>query len=122
MTGSLSSILFTSPNGLAAHACLLADAAGDHQEGPIDEKARPETGAPEGDDPGQAQARLLHETLDVGERICRPLPGRPWEYLFYLDVLGDADEVEEALDELRAFAPVLRVLGAYPAAADHTDH
>jgi len=54
--------------------------------------------------------------LDLSKIESRPLPGRPWEYLFYLDVL-DAGQgtVGEAIEELRTFAFGVRSLGTYPA-------
>src|SRR6266446_4997847 len=51
---------------------------------------------------------------DRGTR--RPLRGSPFEYLFYLDLLGraEASPISEALAELRSQATSLRVLGTYP--------
>jgi prephenate dehydratase len=49
----------------------------------------------------------------------RPLRGRPWEYLFYLDLIGrvDSPNVKNALNHLRELADFLRVLGCYPKGA-----
>jgi prephenate dehydratase len=45
-----------------------------------------------------------------------PLHGRPWEYVFYVDVSGDpADQVQAAMAELRGLTKELRVLGWFPA-------
>jgi prephenate dehydratase len=46
----------------------------------------------------------------------RPLRGKPWEYLFYVDFLGriDDEKVKNALNHLRELADFLRVLGCYP--------
>lgn len=53
--------------------------------------------------------------LNLTKIESRPLPGRPWEYLFYLDVVDSGRELEAALEELRAFTFGIRVLGTYPA-------
>jgi prephenate dehydratase len=49
----------------------------------------------------------------------RPLRGRPWEYLFYLDFLGHPEEtsVRNAMSHLGEMTELLAVLGSYPEAA-----
>jgi len=46
----------------------------------------------------------------------RPLAGKPWKYLFYLDFHGSTSEkrIQRALEHLREYAVMLRVLGCYP--------
>jgi prephenate dehydratase len=48
----------------------------------------------------------------------RPLRGKPWEYLFYLDFIGHVEDPvsRNALNHLAELADMLRVAGCYPAA------
>jgi prephenate dehydratase len=57
--------------------------------------------------------------LNLAKIESRPLRGKPWEYLFYLDFLGrvDSPNAQNALNHLRELADFLRVLGCYPKGA-----
>jgi len=57
--------------------------------------------------------------LNLTKIESRPLRGKPWEYLFYVDFLGrvDTPNAQNALGHLRELADLLRVLGCYPKGA-----
>jgi len=61
---------------------------------------------------------LALRDLNLVKIESRPLRGKPWEYLFYLDLLGRREDeaVKNALAHLGEVADFLRVLGSYRAA------
>jgi prephenate dehydratase len=60
--------------------------------------------------------------IDVTKVESRPIPGRPWEYLFYLDVAAGTQELRaaRALMHLAEFAPSSKTLGSYPSVQSAT--
>jgi prephenate dehydratase len=56
--------------------------------------------------------------IDLSKLESRPLRGRPWEYFFYIDFVGNVkeDRCKKALAHLSEVANFLRVLGCYESA------
>lgn len=55
--------------------------------------------------------------ISLSKIESRPMRGRPWEYVFYVDFLrGDDEPAQNALHHLAEVADFVKVLGVYPAA------
>jgi len=64
-----------------------------------------------------ALERLARAGVNLTKIESRPVPGSPWEYVFYVDVRFDsAGEAEAALAALREHCRMVKVLGRYRAA------
>lgn len=63
----------------------------------------------------KAMACFALRELNLVKIESRPIPNKPWEYLFYVDILGRSDDpaVERALAQLQEIATFSRILGSY---------
>lgn len=77
-----------------------------------------------GDEASAKSGALLKMLMPLAERginlskiESRPSKKRPWDYYFFIDVKGHFDDpaMKQALAELKAFCPVVKWLGSYPA-------
>jgi len=57
------------------------------------------------------------QRINLSTIESRPLKGRAWEYVFFIDLAGHADEprMRKALNALKRRALFVKVLGSYPA-------
>ena len=63
----------------------------------------------------KAMACFALRDLNLTKIESRPLRGKPWEYLFYVDLIGSETDapVNNALENLREITEFFRVLGSY---------
>jgi chorismate mutase/prephenate dehydratase len=89
-------------------------------------------GRPSGDDKTSLLLTLPHEAgalhrvlkpfadnrVSISTIESRPLKGQPWEYIFFIDLVGHLQEprVARALAAIKGRSLFLKVLGSYPAA------
>ncbi|CAH0534308.1 Bifunctional chorismate mutase/prephenate dehydratase [Vibrio stylophorae] len=59
---------------------------------------------------------LKNHHINMTKLESRPVMGNPWEELFYLDVLANANtpEMQSALSDLKKITRFIKVLGCYP--------
>lgn len=61
-----------------------------------------------------ALAPLRNRGINLTAIQSRPMPGNPFEYLFFLDMEGDMATLSQAVEEMEGMCLRLRVLGTYP--------
>ncbi|MCW8107816.1 prephenate dehydratase [Alteromonas ponticola] len=59
---------------------------------------------------------LKENAINMTKLESRPIPGNPWEEMFYIDVEGNLSDgpLQQAIDALRKITRYLKVLGCYP--------
>lgn len=59
---------------------------------------------------------LKNNEINMTKLESRPMPGNPWEEMFYIDVEGNTADgpLQQAIEVLRKITRYLKVLGCYP--------
>ena len=59
---------------------------------------------------------LRENKINMTKLESRPIPGNPWEEMFYIDVEGNVEDgpVQTAFESLRSITRYIKVLGCYP--------
>lgn len=61
----------------------------------------------------QALGAFADRGLNLTKLQSRPIPGKVWRYMFYVDVMVDQNQLDEITSELEAQGCNVRILGSY---------
>ncbi len=63
----------------------------------------------------RAMACFALRDINLTKIESRPNTGKPWEYMFYVDIVGrnDDEKVQRALSQLEEISSFSRILGSY---------
>ena len=64
---------------------------------------------------------LRNHNINMTKLESRPIPGNPWEEMFYVDVAAnlESDEMQAAITELQESIRYVKILGCYPSEDVH---
>jgi chorismate mutase/prephenate dehydratase len=64
----------------------------------------------------QALKPFSEKGINLTKIESRPMKGKPWEYIFFVDIEGHAGDapIREVMAELEGKALFLKVVGSYP--------
>ena len=67
---------------------------------------------------------LKNNNINMTKLESRPIPGNPWEEMFYVDVAAnlESDEMQNAIKDLEKCTRLLKILGCYPSEDVHPTH
>jgi chorismate mutase / prephenate dehydratase len=63
---------------------------------------------------------LSEEDINLAKIESRPIKGKQWKYLFFLDMLGhiEDEKIQRGCDRLKAMCSYFEWLGSYPQSED----